>query len=131
MRGARQVGFSATILKISSRMSLVTGLLPTRLRTRVIDSSNAGMVELGQRESFLAKTSAGILVDQQRGRNHLDGDITLQAFIPGTVHDTHSARAEGRDNFIPTELGARGESHSHGIIFRKKRVSAEATVLDV
>jgi hypothetical protein len=37
MQGARQVGFSATIWKISSRISLVTSLLPTGLRTREIN----------------------------------------------------------------------------------------------
>src|ERR1700752_3825273 len=36
MRGARQVGFSATVLKISSRISFLTGLLPIGLRTREI-----------------------------------------------------------------------------------------------
>jgi hypothetical protein len=81
------------------------------LLANVIDSSDVGMVELGQRESFLTKTSAGILVDQQSRGNDLDGDITLQAFIPSEVHDSHPACTKWRDNFIGTELGARGEGH--------------------
>ena len=42
----------------------------------------------------------------------LDGDITSKAGVPGTIHFSHPARSEGREDFIGAEAASSNKSHT-------------------
>src|SRR5215475_8185848 len=99
MRGARQVGFSAIILKINSRISLVTGLLPTDLRTREMSRQYRPKPARCQRTTVSGDTIIRVFFhkDQKRHKitqNDLSATPSLGAGILPSEHGELLAKRE-------------------------------------
>src|SRR5208283_4359622 len=80
----------------------------------VVDSENVGMVERRDRARFLLKTAQAVGVFGQSLGQNLDGDVAAESGVARAVHFAHPARSERRNNFVRTELRARGQSHAWG-----------------
>jgi hypothetical protein len=49
------------------------------------------MIELGESEGLAAETPAGRFIGQHAGREDLDGDLSLEAFIVSEIDDAHAS----------------------------------------
>jgi hypothetical protein len=69
--------------------------------------------ELGRNSTFDRLSVEAILrlARRLRGQN-LDGDTAFQSRITRAVHLTHSARTQGREDFVGPEFGARSKRHT-------------------
>jgi hypothetical protein len=54
----------------------------------------------GRGAAFKREALQAILIGGERRRKNLDRDIAAEAAIPGAVNLTHTARTNGRLNFI-------------------------------
>jgi len=62
------------------------------------------------------ETFAELRIGSECGRQNLDGDRTVEARVAGLVDLAHSARTEGRDDFVRAEAGAGGQGHESRLI---------------
>jgi hypothetical protein len=72
------------------------------------------MVQRGDRPRFTLKPLACEIGTGEPGRQHLDGDLTVESCVARTVNLTHAAGADGRDDLVRAEAGVRGQGHSNG-----------------
>ena len=81
------------------------------LTADVVQRADVRMIQAGDGFGLaLEALTACHIVGEMRGKN-LDGDRTLQSHITRLINLAHSARAERRDNFVGSELRARGQGH--------------------
>src|SRR2546425_4347846 len=95
------------------------------MRANVIDRENVRMIERAGSASFLFKAMQPIGIGRESRRQNLDSDISSQPCVAGAIHLTHSARSQGRKNFIGTEFCARSDGHDHVSSTGKMRTCAE------
>ena len=100
MRKARQVGFSAIILKISSRISLVTGLLPIGLRAR----------DMSRQYSWKP---------QRCQRTTVSGDTRIRVFSP---RRPETAQGHPEQPVGNTKSGAGILPFEHGELLAKREI---------
>ena len=70
----------------------------------IVDGSDVGMVELGQGESFLAKSLAGSFVGQGAGGQDLYGNLAFQLLVMRKKYDSHPSRADLFLDAVATEI---------------------------
>src|SRR5258708_7734017 len=65
------------------------------------------MIQAGEGQGLFAEAAAGGLVTHYAGGQELNGNFTLQVFVVGAVHNSHSAFADTLDEAVVAE-GAAG-----------------------
>lgn len=83
--------------------------LGTRLLSSVVDGNDVGMGQRGHRLRLTPEPGRVPVVQPEPRLHHFDGHRPLQAFVPGPVHDRHTAPAEQAINVIP----AAGQGVAH------------------
>src|SRR5688572_5684375 len=68
-----------------------------------IDGHNSRVPQLGRGTSFLQQPGTSILIVQQLGTGHLDGHVTTQGSIPGSIHGSKPATPNLLQQFITPE----------------------------
>jgi hypothetical protein len=61
--------------------------------------------------AFSRKAGQAIRIERERVRQHLQRDVTIQLAVSGAIHLAHTARAEGRDDFVGAEATSGGQGH--------------------
>ena len=84
--------------------------------SEVVDGNDIGVAEGGCRTRFLLEAVQQVPVCGECGGENLNRYTAVQARILRPVHFSHSARAQGRDDFIGAQFGARSEGHSVRVI---------------
>ena len=59
-----------------------------------------GMIDRGDGHRLAAQAFARVRVGGQRGRQQLDGDLTIEPRVAGAIDLAHSAGAEGGNNLV-------------------------------
>lgn len=59
--------------------------------------------EAGERPGLLAEAGAGLVVRDEPGGKHLEGDVAVELFVMGAVDLAHRACAERRDDTVVSE----------------------------
>jgi len=72
----------------------------------VVHAENAGMIQRRDGAGFQLETPQPVGIARKRLRQNLDGHLAIEARIAGTIHLSHAACAQRRQNFIRPELGA-------------------------
>ena len=67
---------------------------------RVVDRFDVGMVQLGERESFLAEFLTDGFIGQSTGRKNLQSDVAVEFFVVSAVDYAHSTGADEFDDAI-------------------------------
>ena len=78
----------------------------------VVDGEDVRMTQRRRRARLELKARHGIAIGGDIFRKQLDGDVALQPRIARAPHFSHPARAEGRDEFIRTDLRSGLDSHA-------------------
>jgi hypothetical protein len=76
---------------------------------RVEDGKDVGMGKRRDGLRLSLKPGAAVRVAGERGRQHLDGDVSIEACVPRAVDFAHASGADRRDHFIRPEAGAGSE----------------------
>src|SRR5215467_623166 len=76
------------------------------------DRNDIGVVQRGSSLGFKLKPTQALQIVRPVGRKHLDSYITFQRSIMGSIHLSHSTRAEKRDDFKGIQPSARGYWHT-------------------
>jgi len=76
------------------------------------------MVQGRDRPRFMFESAQAIRVVCHRGREHFDGDVTIETRIAAAVDFTHPARPEQRDDFVRAEARTGRESQGFSVIIR-------------
>src|SRR5271156_4216358 len=82
------------------------------LRAEFKNSFDVGVVELGERQSFLAELFSCSFVSDRAAGQHLHCNVTVELFVMGAVNFTHPARADLLNDSIMAERPA---NHGQGI----------------
>ena len=82
----------------------------------VVEVANVGMAQRGNRARFAVKALPGLGAFGKMRRQNLDRNGAVEAHVAGTVHFTHAACTERRDNFVRTEFSPRSEPHALRVI---------------
>jgi len=69
----------------------------------VVDGSDVGMIKAGEHAGFAAEAVSRIFVGEDAGREHLDGDVTLEFFVARAIDDTHAACSKLAEDAIAIE----------------------------
>ena len=64
------------------------------LRIKIVDGGDVGMVQLRQRQGFLAEMFARGIVGERLGRQYLDGDVAVEVFIAGAIDFARCRRGQ-------------------------------------
>ncbi len=76
---------------------------------QAVYGGNVRVVQRGEDFGFALKTREPIVVSGQRGRQDLEGDLTLQLRIGGPIHLPHPAFADLRNDFVDAEASVGGK----------------------
>ena len=72
------------------------------MRIKIVDRRDIGVVNAGEKESFLAKTLATRILYRCVRLKNLYRDFSVQALIEGAIDNTHSASPyEATDSIVP------------------------------
>ena len=74
-----------------------------------MDRRDAGMAESGQRLRFALEAGDVLRVAEELIGEHLDRDVAIEPQVPGAIHLSHAAGAEGREDLVGAESVARRE----------------------
>ena len=77
----------------------------------IVEHADIGMLKLRDDLGFPFEAGAQLGAGHQLRVQNFDGDRPLQSRITGAIHFTHTARAEGRFDFVGAKSGASGQSH--------------------
>jgi hypothetical protein len=69
------------------------------------------MIECRQHLRFAPESRQPVRILSQSGRKNLDGDFAVELDVARGVHLVHATRAEGREDFVVTELVAHGKRY--------------------
>ena len=72
----------------------------------IVNRGDVGVIQLGQRQRFLAEASACPLIREQVGRQHLEGDLPMEAFVLGEVDLAIAAGTDERNDPVVAEGAA-------------------------
>ncbi len=72
------------------------------------------MVQRGDRPRFTLKPLARELGAGEARRQHLDGDLAVEAAVARAIDLAHTAGADGGDDLVRAEPSASGQGHSNG-----------------
>ena len=61
---------------------------------KIVDGGDVGMVQLGQRQGFLAEIFASGLVGERLERQYFDGHVAIEVLIAGAIDFAHAAGAD-------------------------------------
>ena len=86
--------------------------------TDVVDRENAGMVDRTGRAGLLLEAAKTIEVAAKGSGQHLDRNFAAQTRVAGTVHLTHAARAQRRDDLVGPEFCAGSQGHNRMRLYR-------------
>jgi hypothetical protein len=78
------------------------------------DFADVGVIEGGGGNSLSAEAFAGLCIGGERGRQELDGDVTIKPHITGSIDHTHATFANVGEDFIRAEFVAGEEGHCLG-----------------
>ena len=70
------------------------------LGVEVVDRRDVGVIEPGQGYRFLAEARPCLVIGKRSGGKDFDGDVPVQAFVPGPIDDSHSPGADLLDDPI-------------------------------
>jgi hypothetical protein len=70
----------------------------------IVDSGDVGVVELGQRESFLAKSLAGSFVREGAWGQDFYGNVAFQLLIMRKKYDSHATRPDLLHDAVAIEI---------------------------
>ena len=76
-----------------------------------VDRGDVRMVQRGQHFGFALEAGQALGIAGDRGRQHLDGDLALEARVDRSIHLAHAAGTERGDDLVRTEPGAGCECH--------------------
>jgi hypothetical protein len=93
----------------------------------VMERTDVRMIESGDRPRLDQEAIEPSRLTGPGVRDHLDGDITVEAGVAGAVHLAHSTAAQQGDDLIGAEGGPPGEPH--GVIPRSGSLQRLATPL--
>ena len=93
-----------------STYSIVKNGTPSASST-AMDGDDVRVVERGDGLRFALEAGAALGVAGGAGGQHLDGDVAAQARVAGAVDLAHPAGADGGEDLVGAEAGARLESH--------------------
>ena len=77
------------------------------VRADVVDDEDVGVIELGGGAGFLLEAREAVGIRGEAGVNDLDGDVAPESRVPRPVDLAHAAGAEGREDLVGAEPGAR------------------------
>ncbi len=78
----------------------------------VVDRTDTGIVQRCDRARLLLETLTQLGIGSECAGQDLDGDGAIEPDITGPIHLAHATRADGVDDFVRTEAGARFERHA-------------------
>ena len=81
------------------------------LRADVEEGTDVGMIQRGNGFGFALEAEFARGIRGKMRRQDFDGDGAIEACIASAVDFTHSARAQGREYFVWTELSTWSERH--------------------
>jgi hypothetical protein len=84
--------------------------------TDLEDFADIRMIERGNRHRFPAEAFARLRVGRRRRRQHLDGDLPIEAGISSAVHHAHPALTNRREDLIRADAGTCTEHHGAELI---------------
>jgi len=82
----------------------------------VVERADVRMVQRGDRLRLALKPLAELVVPGQRRRDHLDGDVAVQARVTRPVDLSHAAGAERRDDLVRPDPRSGKPAHEVGRI---------------
>ncbi len=77
----------------------------------IVQAANVRVARAGDGSRFTLEPGAAIGVGTDVGRQEFDGDGAVQPGVACLVHFTHSARADGRLDFVRPEARSRRQTH--------------------
>ena len=77
-----------------------------------VDTGNVRMTERSEGPGFALETGDPLGVARYQVGQDLEGDVSSQAAVLGAINLTHSAGAEGRDDFVRAEPVADRKGHA-------------------
>ena len=77
----------------------------------VVEGEDVGVGEGGDGTRFALEASEDLVIVREVVGEDLDGDVAAEAAVARAVDLAHSAGAEGGEDLVRTEAGARNESH--------------------
>ena len=78
------------------------------MRRRASDRGDIGMIERSEHFRFALKTGESFGIVSKRFRQNLDGHVALELSVVRLIYLSHSASANGGEDFVHAEFGARG-----------------------
>ena len=78
---------------------------------KAVNSGDIGMVQRCQRLRFALEAGHAVGVLSESSGQYLDGHLAMQPGVLRAVDLTHSARADGREDFVGTEASSGGKGH--------------------
>ena len=84
------------------------------LFAHVIQRADVGMIELRDRAGFAVEALAELRIGGERLREDLDRHRAIEPRVARLVDLAHPAGAEGGEDFVRAEAGARLECHGSG-----------------
>ena len=117
----RKRSFAKTIEKRFPFDELHHHEIDTVFTADIVERTDVRVVQARNRASFLLEPLAKLGTLREMRRKHLDGDAAIEAGVFGLVDLPHAAGANGLDNFIRTETGARRKSHGLPVAMVRER----------
>jgi hypothetical protein len=78
---------------------------------KVVNGCDIGMIERSQDFGFPRKPSQACMVASEGIRQDFDGDSAAEPGVPGPVHFSHAACADGRNDFVCAEPNSAYQGH--------------------
>src|SRR5580658_11110072 len=82
----------------------------------IMHSANVGMVQRRYGVGFAIETLPGLGIVREMTWQDLDRDRAVQASVLRSIHLSHPARADGREDLIRAEASSGGKGHGNGTI---------------
>src|SRR5271170_3532677 len=93
------------LAKRDARNQLQSQKIHSILARELVNSLNIRMIQLGERQSFLAKSLPSSLVSQHPGRQHFKRNITVQLFVMSAINLAHAASSNLlNDQVVPQRI---------------------------
>ena len=80
-----------------------------------MDRRDVRVVQRGQRAGLPLEAGEPIRIGRPHGGQDVDGDVTPQPSVTGTIHVAHAAGADERDDLVDAESGAGGKVLDWGL----------------
>jgi hypothetical protein len=97
----------------------------------VVKSTDIGVLKRGNSFGFTLHALLQFRIRGKMRRQNFDGDGAVEASVLGTINLSHTARTEGRENFVRAEFGAGDKRHLLGAIIAPDTRLGDAGTLRV